>query len=194
MTGVVMAGGKSRRMGRNKSEIVLGRVTLLERVVSRMQALFSRVLISVSPANPASLAGIESVTDIIPGYGSLMGIYSSLKHAQEPVFVTACDMPFINKDLVRHMVEISPGWDVVIPVASGMCEPLHAIYTPACLPFMEEAIEKRDQRIISFFDKVKVLWVRDEVLDRFDPERLSFFNINSENDLLRAETLFEKGY
>jgi molybdopterin-guanine dinucleotide biosynthesis protein A len=192
MTGVVLAGGKSRRMGKKKPEIVLGNITLLERVVEKLKALFPRVIIATSHDESISLSGVESIPDPLPGYGSLMGIYAGLNYAEDSVFAVACDMPFINTGLIRYMIEHAPGWDVVVPNPGGLYEPLHAIYTPACIPFMEEMIQGQEHRIIKFYDKVKVLELGDKILDTLDPQRLSFFNINSPQDLARAQELLAK--
>jgi len=192
VTGVVLAGGKSRRMGKKKSEIVLGNMTLLERVVQKLKPLCPHIIIVTSHGESISLPETVSITDPIPGYGSLMGLYAGLKHAKDSVFAVACDMPFINTALIQYMIENASGWDMVVPKPGGLYEPLHAIYAPACIPFMEEMIERDEHRIIGFYDKVKVLELEDEELDRFDPERKSFFNINSKEDLARAEELLAK--
>ncbi len=192
MKGVILAGGRSRRMGQNKAGIVLGGVTLLERAANNLKNIFPRVLVVTSPEQEISLPDVESVQDIEQGYGSLMGVYTGLKHAGESAFVVACDMPFLQEGLIRHMVEKAPGHDVVVPRPGGLYEPLHAIYSPACLPFMEQAIERKERRITSFYEKVKVLSIEDEVLHRLDPEGIGFFNINSPDDLAQAEEILSK--
>jgi molybdopterin-guanine dinucleotide biosynthesis protein A len=193
MTVVVLAGGKGRRMGESKARILLGGVSLLERVVQRLKVLFPRVIVVASPQDSIFVAGAETVHDPVEGYGSLMGIHTGLNYAKQAVFVAACDMPFLNQGLIRHMIDSSSGFDVVVPKPGGLYEPLHAVYSAACIPYMEELINKGERRIISFYEKVKVLEISDDVLDRFDPQRLSFFNINSPEDLARAEEILAEG-
>jgi molybdopterin-guanine dinucleotide biosynthesis protein A len=98
-------------------------------------------------------------------------------------------MPFLNLDLLRYMVNIAPGFDVVIPRIGDQMEPLHAVYSKNCMGPMENLIKQGNLKITGFLDSVKVRYVGEEELDRFDPERLSFFNINTEADLERAGIL-----
>jgi molybdopterin-guanine dinucleotide biosynthesis protein A len=187
MTGVVLAGGKSSRMGESKPGIVLGGMTLLERAVEKLRPIFPRIIIVASPDDDYSIPGAEIINDRVPGYGSLMGIYTALMHARESIFAVACDMPFINIELIGYMIEHSDDWDVVVPRPGEHYEPLHAIYSPACIPFMEELINKDARKIIDFYPRARVLEIEEDVLKEFDPEGISFFNINSPEDLARAE-------
>jgi molybdopterin-guanine dinucleotide biosynthesis protein A len=130
------------------------------------------------------------VVDLYPGKGSLIGIYTGLVHSANFLnLAVACDMPFLNLDLLRYMVNISPGFDVVIPRIGDQMEPLHAVYSRNCLGPMEKLIKQGNLKVTGFFDSVKVKYIEKEELDRFDPERLSFFNINTEADLERARIL-----
>ena len=130
------------------------------------------------------------MVDLYPGKGSLIGIFTGLVHSANFLnLVVACDMPFLNLDLLRYMVDISPGFDVVIPRIGDQMEPLHAVYSRNCLGPMEKQIKQGNLKITGFFDSLKVKYVGKEELDRFDPERLSFFNINTEADLKKARVL-----
>ena len=100
--------------------------------------------------------------------------------------VVACDMPFLNLQLLRHMLSLREGVDAVVPVLEGRPEPTHALYSKACLPHVEERLKADDLKISRFFDQVRVQYVPEEDIARFDPELLSFFNVNSPSDLDQA--------
>jgi molybdopterin-guanine dinucleotide biosynthesis protein A len=136
---------------------------------------------------------VKRVVDIYPGKGALGGIYSGLRESLSfHSLVVGCDMPFLNIALLRHLIELSPGFDVVIPRVGGYIEPLHAVYSKDCLAPIEALLHKGRLRIADFFPAVKVRYIEDAEVERLDPEHLSFFNINSEADLERARALLEK--
>ncbi len=181
MTGIILAGGEGRRMGGiNKAFLRIGG----ERIVDRTKALFLQlfdevILVTSNPLDYIDL-GIRIVADLIPGKGSLGGIYTGLLHANHPQsFVVACDMPFLKKEVILYMMEQAADYDVVIPVCSAGLETLHAIYSSRCLKPIERQIEKKDLRLTAFYSKMKVRKVLEQELSRLDPELLSFRNINT---------------
>lgn len=193
MASIVLAGGKSIRLGREKALEKIEDRTLIEQVISRLSSLGNEIIVVASQANTLPDLGVEQVTDIYPDKGPLGGIYSGLKAV--PCFyslVVGCDMPLLNVALLRHIMELSPGFDVVIPRVGSNVEPLHAVYSKNCLIAIEEALERNRLQIQSFFHQVKVRYVDDAELKKFDPEHLSFLNVNSESDLDRAQALLEK--
>jgi molybdopterin-guanine dinucleotide biosynthesis protein A len=107
--------------------------------------------------------------------------------------VVACDMPFLNLDLVRRMLALREGADAVVPVLGDRPEPTHAIYSKVCLPFMERLLLASDLKISLFFDKVRVTYLPEEEVLSLDPDRLSFFNVNNPDDLERALALAAEG-
>jgi molybdopterin-guanine dinucleotide biosynthesis protein A len=130
------------------------------------------------------------VVDLYPETGSLIGIYTGLVHSSNFLnLVVACDMPFLNLELLRYMIKVAPGFDVVVPGIGDKMEPLHAVYSKNCIKPMEDLIKQGNLKVTGFFDSVKVRYVGEEELNRFDPEHLSFFNINTEADLKRARML-----
>jgi molybdopterin-guanine dinucleotide biosynthesis protein A len=98
-------------------------------------------------------------------------------------------MPFLNRALISHLVSLSPGYDIVIPRTEDGLQPLHAIYSQKCLPFMEDLLRKGNLKIIDFFHRVKKREVPTEEIIPFDPELASFGNINTPEDLARIEGL-----
>jgi molybdopterin-guanine dinucleotide biosynthesis protein A len=152
------------------------------------------VIVTNEPARYAPLTlPARFVPDEVPGVGSLMGIYSGLKVVCHTHALTvACDMPFLCLPLLRHMMTLSEGYDVVIPRLNGMLEPLHAIYDRTCLPFMAQLLDRGQRQIIAFFDEVRVRYVAESVVDRYDPQRLSFVNVNTPEDWKRVEALLSQ--
>jgi molybdopterin-guanine dinucleotide biosynthesis protein A len=190
---VILAGGLSTRFGKDKCTETIAGKTLVERTVVRLSPIASETLIVISDRQSASLffyPEARTVVDLCPGKGSLGGILSGLTHSTcFHNLAVACDMPFLAVNLLRYMIELSPDFDVVIPKMGDKLEPLHAIYSKNCVKPMERLLEQSDLKITMFFDSVRVRYVQEEELDRFDPDRLSFFNVNTGADLARARRM-----
>ena len=198
VSGIVLAGGLSRRLGRDKAVERLGDKTLIERVIDRLSRVTDEIVVVVNDEERASAlplpAGTKVIVDIYAGSGSLGGIFSGVSAAEgEWGMVVACDMPFINTRLVRHMLSLIEGFDVVVPEVKGRPEPTHATYSKTCLPHIERLIGSGNFKISRFFDDVRVRFVPEEDVERLDPDQLSFFNINDQRDLDRALDLVAQG-
>ena len=168
----------------------LAGLPLIEHVLRRVEGLGDELLITTN--RPEAYAHLDArlVSDSIPGTGPLAGLQTALRAASgEAVLVVACDMPFVERGLLEHMLDMISDADVVIPRKDGLIEPLQAVYARHCLPAVEKAIQQGEQRVVSFFPEVRVLNVEGETLERLDPQGLSFFNINTPEDLKRAEAL-----
>jgi len=192
MTSIVLAGGRSLRLGKNKILETLGGETLIERVVECLAPISNQVIIATVPGQqlPQFNHRVEIVFDAYPGKGSLGGLYSGLEAASSfHSLVVAADMPFLNQPLLSHMMEMALDFDVVIPRLGGFVEPLHAIYSKRCLEAIETQIKSGRLSMKGFFSQVKVRYLDESELDRFDPAHLSFFNINTTTDLERANEL-----
>jgi molybdopterin-guanine dinucleotide biosynthesis protein A len=196
ITSIILAGGRSSRLGREKLAEVIAGKSLIERAISSLISLSQEILIVISQKQARSSLSLytypeaKTVVDLYPAKGSLIGIYTGLVHSSNFLnVVVACDMPFLNLELLCYMVKIAPGFDVIIPRIDDQMEPLHAVYSKNCLRPMESLIKQDNLKVTAFFHSVKVRYVEKEELDRFDPERLSFFNINTEADLKRARML-----
>ncbi len=188
ITGIVLAGGEGRRLGGNKALLELRGCSLLARVVARVRPLCAEVMVvgELSTADP--ILGTRSVADIHPGHGALGGIHAGLQAARtEYSLVVGCDMPFLNRDLLRYMIGQIEGYDVIIPRLKGLTEPLHTLYSHNCLEPIEHLLTQGGGRITSFFPQVRVRYVEEAEVDRFDPQHLSFFNINTAEDLRWAQ-------
>ena len=193
MVGVILVGGKSRRYGRNKAMELFQGERLIDRRVRKIRALFPKVLVITNEPELYLHLDVTVVRDVIPGQGPLGGIYTGLLFAQgENVFVSACDMPFVRPALIRRMVQLAGEYDVVIPEKKEGLEPLHAIYSSRCLPHSKSMLDRGQLQVISFFPAVKVYRLSSDEIGQLDPQGLSFFNINTPEDMLRAEELLEK--
>ncbi len=197
ITSIVLAGGKSTRLGREKALATIDGESLIERVMERVTPLSTEVLLVMRPEQLTlplpTQPEVKTVTDLYPGKGSLGGIYTGLYYSSSfHNLAVACDMPFLNVALLRHLIELSSDFDVVIPLVEGNTEPLHAVYSKSCLAPIEALLRQDKLRIVDFFPSVRVRYMDESEVDRFDPQHLSFFNINTEEDLARARIIAEK--
>ncbi|HTY81475.1 MAG TPA: molybdenum cofactor guanylyltransferase [Dehalococcoidales bacterium] len=191
---IVLAGGKSTRLGRDKVSEKIGDRSLLEQVINRIDPISKEIIIVTAKERAfAELAGrpnIKFITDIIPGQGSLGGIYSGLVKSDSYYnIVLAADMPFVNAELLRYMAEVSQGYDFVLPRVEGLFEPLHAIYSKDCIGPIEKIFQNGSKVIIELFNYVKVRYIEVEEINKYDPQHLSFFNINTNEELERAKQI-----
>lgn len=192
---IILAGGKNLRLGRTKALETIGGKSLIERIIERLKLLSSQILIVTSAEQLEFPVGAEAeiVIDLYPGKGPLGGIYTGLlASGSSHSIVVACDMPFLNADLLNYMIGLSEGYDAVVPrLEKEMVEPLHAVYSRTCLEKMKERLDGGQLSIYSFIDTARVRYVEQEESLRFDPQLLSFFNINYQSDVDRAISLVE---
>ena len=181
VTGVILAGGKSTRMGRNKALLPLRGKTLVECVLETMQGIFSRILVSVNPEDPYANISIQKVVDRYPETGPLGGITSVLEAGESRIFCAACDMPFLNKALIAFLCGFVE-YDAVIPVWEGKAEVLHAFYSGTLLPAFRSALQQQHYRITDALQGANVRFVNNSEIRQFDPEGVSFRNLNTPAD------------
>lgn len=189
-SGVILAGGLSTRFaGENKAFLSVGERRIMDAIYEVFRSSFDEIIIVTNRPSDYLEWDAKIVTDIFPVRSSLTGIHTGLFYAAHPfIFVTACDSPFIQKDLVTIMLEnIEPHLSVVIPDTAKGMEPLFAVYSKTCLPVMEKHIKEEKFKIQRMFHKFKVKKIMEETLREKDPDLISFFNINTAEDLARAE-------
>jgi len=191
VSGVILAGGESRRLGRDKALERIGDQTLIERVVGCVAPVSAEVIVVVaSPPKAAALplpAEVRVVSDRYPRCGSLGGIFTGLSASREPwILLVACDMPFLDPRLMRRLMAMRRGVDAVVPCLNGRPEPLHALYAKACLEPMERMLQGGLLKIAPLFEMVRVRYVDERTIDRIDPNHRSFFNVNSPADVEEA--------
>jgi len=188
VTGIILAGGKSRRMaGVNKALLNIGNDRIIGRVRDVVLQILPRTILITNTPEDYAFLGLPMFPDIIPNAGSLGGLYTGLNHCESQFgFLVACDMPFLNPGIIRGMIGLVEDYDVVIPCIHSRLEPLHAIYSKKCIPFVQDLLLKASLRILDLFDQVKVKKVSEEFLAKFDPEFRFIMNVNSPNDLQKA--------
>jgi molybdopterin-guanine dinucleotide biosynthesis protein A len=199
MTSIILAGGKSLRLGRSKLLETIGGKSLIQRVIDRLVIISTEIIIATAHGEPipcSSAAKIRTVADIYPGRGPLVGIYSGLMaSSSSQAIVVGCDMPFLSVSLLEHMVQTLADSDIALPRIGAMVEPLCAVYSKNCVAPIKKLLEQDERRISKLFSMVKVKYIEQDEINRFDPEHLSFFNINSEDDLNMARELAaERGW
>lgn len=183
-TGIILAGGESVRMGKDKAFILFSGKPLIETVMVKLSALFKDLIIITNKPRLYRKYGIKIQKDILPGRGPLGGIYTGLLSSKTlHNFIVACDMPFLNQDLIRYMVEEINGFDVVIAKAHGRFQPVHAVYSKHCIGPIENELSKNNLKITNFFQYVKVRTITEKEAARFDPDGLSFKNINTPENI-----------
>jgi molybdopterin-guanine dinucleotide biosynthesis protein A len=187
VTGVVLAGGKSLRMGTDKAFVRVGQQTLAEKCVSTLQSCFPKNILVAN--RPESFVGLKVPTfsDDIPGIGPLGGIYTALRHVETPaIFVVACDMPFLNADLIRQMASVLGEFDAVAAKIDGKFEPLHAVYHRRILPAIEERIKAGDYPVYRLLENLRVRIFSEKELSRYPDWRKTFLNVNTPEELEKA--------
>ena len=190
MTSIVLAGGKSSRLGRNKALQVIGAKSLIQWVVDHLATLSTEIIIATAHGEMLSCSSsteIRIAADVYPGKGPLVGIYSGLMASSSPrAIVVGCDMPFLSVDLLDYMSQISSTFDVVVPRTREKVEPLCAVYSKNCLASIHNLLEHDELRLNELLNMVKVRYIEEDEINRFDPKHLSFFNVNTQADLARA--------
>jgi molybdopterin-guanine dinucleotide biosynthesis protein A len=187
ISGVMLAGGKSSRMGQNKALMSLGGRRLIDRVASVLREVFRELLLVTNSPEVYADLSVPMVSDVFPDKGSLGGIYSAIYHASTPYcLIVACDMPFLNAAVMRYLVEHMADYDVVVPEIHGELQPLHAVYSKACLEPIAHCLEANRLKVVGFFPEVRVRTVTASELQSLDPELLAFQNLNTPEEFQAA--------
>jgi molybdenum cofactor guanylyltransferase len=184
MTGIILSGGGNTRMGQNKAFLRVGDERLIDRTVRLLRSLFQEVIIVV--ANPLDYVDQDAaiVTDILPGRGALGGLYTGLFYAaDEYAFVTACDIPFLNRAFIEFLASQANGYDIVVPAPPDGLQPLYAVYSRRCLPAICSLLDRNRLQIKELYPGQRILRIEPEVLRTFDPEGRMFINVNTPEDL-----------
>lgn len=189
LTIAILAGGKSSRMGTDKSFVLFQGRPLIEVVREQMTGLGDELILITNKPDAYAGLGLPMFGDVYPDHGSLGGIFTAVHYAGHPhTLVVACDMPWLNRPLLQYMISLRQAADVVVPRWQKHPEPLHAVYSKACLAPIEANLKAQRLKIAGFFDQVRVHFVERETIERFDPGGRSFANLNTPQDLQEAQT------
>jgi len=179
ITGVILVGGKSRRMGRDKAFLQIAGKTLFEQVLAIFKRSFDRLVLVGDRAERFIDYDLPVLPDIYPG-SALGGLYTALYHAEtEYIFVSSCDLPFPNRELLLYLCSLRDGFDAVVPNTAHGFEPLFALYAKNCLGPMRALLESGNFCAYAYYQQVRVRYVHDEELAPLDRDGRSFVNVNT---------------
>jgi molybdopterin-guanine dinucleotide biosynthesis protein A len=205
--GIILAGGRSRRMGTDKAFIVFDGRLLIERVLDALREVCGEIVVVADDPMPFARFGVRVVPDSVPDFGPLAGLHAGLDALRAELNVAvAVDMPFLNPRLLRAMLAAAVGWDAVIPALSAGVtpdalqnrrakdldlHPLHAVYRRTCLEPIQAAIARGDRRLNAFLPDARVRYLTADEIRPHDPELRSLLNVNTPDDLVMARSLGE---
>ena len=211
VTGAILAGGKSRRMGENKALMQLGDNSLIGHVIRRIRLITDELLLVTNNPPEYVHLNVPMHGDILPGTGALGGIYTGLTHAShDAVLCVACDSPFLEPKLLTYLVSILGEYDAVMPYTHssqqtpfyqnkgiGVTNPSHntqitlqtlcGVYSKRCLPIIEQMLRESELRVHAIQERAHIKCISSEIWREFDPEGMSFFNINTPEDFEKAD-------
>ncbi len=183
MNAVILAGGKSSRMGTNKAFLELKGKTFIELQIELLREMFDEIFISANTPSEYEYLNLPVFKDIYPDKGPLGGIYTSLINSSSfHTFMLACDMPFVESGLIKHLKDLTKEYDVVIPKSEKGLEPLHAFYSKKCIDPIKRELDENNLRIISFFPHVNVKIVELNSLPPSDSFKNSIKNLNTRDE------------
>ena len=184
VTALILAGGKSSRMGADKALLEFQGKPLVQIILDRLQLLFTRIVLSVNSPDALRQFPVDRVVDRYPETGPMGAITSVLEGGEARIFCVACDMPFLNPALIQYLCSLED-CDAVVPVWKSRLEVMHSIYSKAILTPFRTLLEQRRFRIANAFPEVRVRYVEDEEICRIDPEGASCRNLNTPEDYRR---------
>jgi molybdopterin-guanine dinucleotide biosynthesis protein A len=198
---IILAGGRSQRMGQDKASLMLQGRPLLQHVVDRVGPIVDQIVIVTRPWQLLPRIDVNDpvtrrprpvivVEDSTPGSGPAGGLLTGLSIATSfPALAVACDMPLLQPELLEELLRIAPGFSAVVPRHFGVAEPLCAAYSSTCLAAIRTRIGRGDLRMSNWLQDVHTRYLDETEWQKFDPEGLSFFNLNTPEDVSRAEAL-----
>ena len=187
ITGIILVGGKSRRMGQDKAFMKVGGIPIFERVLTVFRESFERIVLVGDREERFAGYNLPVLPDIYPG-SSLGGLYTGLYQAEsEYVFVSSCDLPFPNTEIIRHLCSLRNGFDAVVPTTANGYEPMFALYAKSCLAPIKALMDSGNFCAYAYYPQINVRYAEAEDLARFDREGRSFLNINTPEEFARIE-------
>ncbi len=198
MNFLILMGGEGRRIREKKAYLRVGGIRIVDRIINELEKVKNKdeeILLVVNKKTSFKKIKrwenkIKVVEDIIPGKGPLGGIYSGLSLSNAKFnFITGCDMPFLNWKFIHYMRSLPKDYDILIPLHSRGVEPLHAIYSKSCLSLIKEKLEQGEYKIRAILPYLKIRFVEEKEIRKFDSPEYIFFNINTREDLAKARKL-----
>ncbi|MCZ6681004.1 MAG: molybdenum cofactor guanylyltransferase [Candidatus Poribacteria bacterium] len=194
VTGVILAGGRSRRMGTNKALIRLRDEEIIAHVIRQMQVVTDELLLITNTPDLYAHLGLPMHADITPNMGALGGIHAGLTYAiNGAALCVGCDMPLLQPNLLSYLIDILGEYDAVVPYvreaaqSASVYQTLTAVYSKRCLPVIDQMLTAGELRVHALYDRISVRIVEPDEWRQFDSGGLSFFNINTPQDFAQAE-------
>lgn len=192
-TGVILAGGKSVRMGTDKAFLKIGAQGMIEHIAGELTKVFQEVLISGGDPITGRRLGLRVVADLVESNSPLSGIHAALHEAlYDQCLVVACDMPFVSANMADFLIKRVEGYDVAVPRHGEYLQPLFAAYCRSCLPAIEKYLSAGRRKTAGFYPLVRVNYVDMEEIYSNDAIETIFFNVNTPVDLHRAREIAQK--
>ena len=187
-TAAILAGGRARRLGgRDKSQLVIGGRTILDRQIDALRQVVDRVVIVTSDPSRILTSRAPVVQDLVPDAGGLGGILTALSTGTDRVLVVACDMPFVTAPFLAHVLEAGQQADAAVPRDTGGYHPLCACYSQACAGPIRQRVQAGALKVVDLFGDIRVRDIGPDEIAAYDPDGLLLLNINTPDDLARAE-------
>jgi molybdopterin-guanine dinucleotide biosynthesis protein A len=184
ITGIILSGGQSLRMGENKAFIKIDGIPIINRIHSVFKKLFQEVIIVTNQKELFSNFDAKIYVDIIPDCGVLAGLYTGLFFSSFPYsFCVACDMPYLKESVIEFLIGGLNDFDVIVPKTVDGLQPLHAVYSKKCLPAIRNTIQDGKSKILDFYPMVKIKLVEEQEFHFLDPGMESFINVNTPEQL-----------
>jgi molybdopterin-guanine dinucleotide biosynthesis protein A len=198
VTGIVLAGGSNTRFGGEKAFASIGGVPMVLRVIDALSHLCSEILlVGGKTISLRGLKDVRFVPDAVKGFGAIAGILSGLQESRtEYGFCVGCDMPFLDGQLIRAQIGVALSadpaqcYDVVVPLHESGLEPLHALYSRRCIPALRKLVNSGERRIFKLYPLVRTHYFKIGA----DQQKTSFLNVNTNDDLQRAEEIFRERF
>lgn len=189
ITGVILAGGRSRRMGKNKALLEIDGMPLIQKTYLTMLSLFKEVIIITNTPDEYSFLPCCCFPDIYPDTGSIAGLHTGLKAGTtEGIFIVPCDMPFLSTSLIRQMCDHATNYDAVVPLSFQGVEPLHAFYRKRCVEPLEVYLQQGRKHIRAFLEQVRTRYVSVFDLQYQEKKSQLFFNLNTLQEYEQIQT------
>lgn len=187
VSGAILVGGKSRRFGTDKALLRIGDKWMVDALADELKKLFGNVFLISDRSDKFDFFEDPVIKDVVPDKGPLGGLYTALLNtSSEYIFLCACDLMLLNKDIISYMLQRLNGQDVLIPIHDGKIEPTAAFYSRNCLNYAAKSLESGSLNIRSFFDQVNVEFINLEGVFSYDTIEDCFFNINTKIDWKNA--------
>jgi molybdenum cofactor guanylyltransferase len=189
ITGIILSGGQSTRMGKNKALLEVEGVRIIERIHALFEKLFQEILIIGDQKEVLAYLGAPVYPDVIPNQGAMGGLYTGLYFASFPYsFCVACDMPFLKRSLIDYLITHIDAYDAIVPRTRDGLQPLHALYSKSCAGVIKRMMEQKRTKIIDFYPLVNLRIIDEEEFRFLDPQNESFINVNTPEELASLET------